>query len=93
MFKKLLITLCVLASASSLSAGDVSKTEDNVLAGVKQLDEEQMESVAGEDIYTYLYYPSTGRYELVGVSEGYLRGRVVVNGETGKLISSNIWAP
>jgi len=87
MIKKLLIALVITLSASLLNAADTTKQEEDFFAGVKQLNEEQMQSVTGEDIQVIEYRIIGGSYiQVVSTSivksdtaEGYIK----INIKTG----------
>ena len=72
---------CLVGCCSLLSAA-VTPQDDSILANVKQLNEDQMQSVTGEDLYYYFYYPSTDTYETYSVVvSDTVHGYVVYNME------------
>mgnify|MGYP006885799016 CR=1 FL=1 len=81
---------CLVGCCSLLSAADTPK-DDSILANVKQLNEDQMQSVTGENVYYYYANASTNSCVLFDVYEDeYAHGYLLIDYDTGNVLEQQV---
>jgi len=86
MIKKLLLPFALITTTSLFGATEITK-DDAILSDIKQLSEEQMQVVKGEDITTVTIFPISNRPRVVQVSpNSHVDLTIIINGDTGEVI-------
>jgi len=92
MFKRLLLTISLMTSATLLNAADFSQKRENILDGVMQLSDYQMKSISGEEITIRIIFPISGK-ETIEYNDGDSSdwGLIIINGDNGSNESIDIY--
>jgi predicted small secreted protein len=96
MIKKLLLATCLIITSSLLNASDSAGKNDDILSGIKQIPEEQMQSITGSYVTFTIIFPISGK-ETIVYQDGHEldSGSVLINGDSGETLYEQIiiWHP